>query len=413
MLIHVDDLMPDMRLEKDIELSAGSYLITRKELAGGQLTEEVIEKVRRFASQLAPEKDMVFVIGDDLVYKHLKSVLEKDVEKIMRAIETGKDLPNFLAESDLRGKVQRIMEKLVSNPDLLRNMYNLKIQSKGRAKPQEYILEHSIRVTLLGLAVGLKVKMSIISLFNLGVAAVLHDMGILESEIYPRLDKLDDLDSGCLEEFIQEHQRNSERIFTGQQLTMMPHTRNEIEHMLRNHHRPEHGDETHKATLLLYLAELVDEMVTAMPHRVRYNFTQVQKHILGRRYEGRVGLTILLLGLIKLFKGQGLLWEMVQALAKVFSMEELLVENYEEKLKKIIDFCPFRCAVPYPSTGGNALPRTIYCKNSRDKDFYCEHMSQVSIEIQNSKGHLAPFFKCATLNGQLHHLNSEGRKASE
>ena len=85
MLIHVDDLVKGMQLEKDIELKAGSYLVTRKELAGGKLTEDMIEKVRRFASQLTPEKDKIYVVGDDLVYQHLKELLHHDVKRIIYA----------------------------------------------------------------------------------------------------------------------------------------------------------------------------------------------------------------------------------------------------------------------------------------------------------------------------------------
>ena len=410
MLVHVDELIPDMQLEKDIELKAGSYLITRKELSDARLTEEVIGKIRNFASQLVPEKEKVNVIGDEVVFNHLKKILEKDVQKIISVIESGKDIPNFLGDSDLREKVLRIMEKLVSNTDVIRNMYDMKIQTKSKAHRESYVLEHSIRVALLGIALGLKMRMSIISLFNLGVAAVLHDMGILKSEIYPELDKLDELNTDIVEEFVEEHQRLAEKIFTDQQINMLPHTRDEIRHMLSNHHRPDLKDPKHKTTLLIYLAELVDEMITAMPHKVRYNFTQIQKHILGKRFHGRVGLMKLMLGLVKLFKGQGILWEMLQALAEVFKMQELLIEDYEEKLKKLIAICPFRYAVPYPATGGNALPRTIYCNNSNNKEFYCEHLSRITIDVQNGIGKMTTYSKCATLSDQLFDLNKEGRK---
>ena len=72
MLVHVDNLIPDMRLEKDIEIKAGSFLVTMNELNDGRLSKEMIGKIRRFSSQLAPEKNMVFVVGDEFLYKHLK-----------------------------------------------------------------------------------------------------------------------------------------------------------------------------------------------------------------------------------------------------------------------------------------------------------------------------------------------------
>jgi len=410
MLIHVDDLIPSMRLEQDIELQAGSFLVTLKELPGGKLTEEMIVKIRRFASQLIPETHKVIVVGDDLVFEHLKTVLENEVQSIVKSIEEGRDFPNFLADSELQDKVAKIIGKLISNPDIIRNMYYLKMQANIGGQQGNYLLDHSIRVTLLSVALGLRMRRSIISLVNVGMAAVMHDLGIIETEVYPTLRKMDDFSTGELEEFIEEHQSRSAEIFANQQLAMLPHTRDEIIHMLEHHHRPDLKDETHETTLLLYLAEMVDEMITAMPHKVRYNLNQVQKQKLGKRFHGRVGMMNLLLGLIKLFRGQGMIWEAVQALAQMFSMQELLVEKYEEKLKKVLDFCAYKCSTPYPSTGGNALPRSIYCKNSTDRDFYCEHSSQVRIDIQTAVGAMKSYLKCTTLTNQLYELNKEGRK---
>jgi len=413
MLLHVDDLKPEMQLERDIELKAGSFLITLKELPDGKLSEEVIRKIRRFASQLRPDSYKVDVVGDEIVFEKLKKVLENDVNAVMKMIRSGRDFPNFLADSELREKVVRIVDKLISNPDIIRNMYDLKMQANISGQQGNYILDHSIRVTLLSIAVGLRMRFSIISLVNLGMASVMHDLGILETEIYPNLKQLDDLNTDQLEKFIEEHQSHSEKIFTSQQITMLPGTRDEILHILGNHHRPDLENITHKTTLLFYLVDLMDEMITPLPHKVRYNLTQVQKHILGKRFHGRLGLMNMLLGLVKLFKGQGLLWEIVQGLTEVFSMQELLVENYEEKMKNILDLCPFnpfKCATPFPATGGNALPRTIYCKKSIERGFFCEHVSQVRIEVQTSAGKMQSFFKCATLTGQLHELNKSGRK---
>ena len=63
----------------------------------------------------------------------------------------------------------------------------------------------------------------------------------------------------------------------------------------------------------------------------------------------------MLLALVKLYKGQGLAGHIVNAMAELFEMGEIMVEGYEEKLKEIIEFCPFNSAVPYPPTNGNTL----------------------------------------------------------
>jgi hypothetical protein len=104
---------------------------------------------------------------------------------------------------------------------------------------------------------------------------------------------------------------------------------------------------------------------------------------------------------------------MVTSLINLFSMDELLVENYEEKLQEIIEFCPFNCAVTYPPAGGNTLPRTVYCNNSLEPNFSCVHMGQVNIEIYLSWGKVKSYKKCATLTDRLHDLNKAGRLEEE
>jgi len=410
MQMHVDHLVPDMELESDVRLQAGSFLITRKELPDGKLNEKVIDSIRRFSGQLAPVKHRVSIKADEKVFTHVRGILEKDISRMSEIIEAGSEYPNFLQDIDLRGKVQRVIEKLISNPDIIRSMYEFKIGSETSDKMLEQILDHSIRVTMLAVAVGLKLRWSIIALVNVGMAAILHDMGIIRTKDYPALRKLDDLLPNELEAFIKEHQEHSEKIFNEQKLTMLPFTKNEIQHIICNHHRPDLEDHRHKTTLLLYFAELTDEMISPLPHKVRYNFSPAQIKVIGEKFTRRNGLVNVLLAMIKLFRSKGLCWSIVSNLVEVFSMQELLVEGYEEKLKEVIDFCPFKCAVAYPHSGENALPRTVYCNNSDDENFSCDHMGQVRIEIYLGAGKNNSFNKCATLTNRLHDLNISGRK---
>jgi HD domain len=413
MQMHVDHLVPEMELESDVRLQAGSFLITRKELPDGKLNDKVIESIRRFSGQLAPVKNRVTIKPDENTYTHLRSILEKDISKITEVVESGTEYPNFLQDIGLRGKVQRVVEKLISNPDIIRSMYEFKISSETDDRTLAQILDHSIRTTMLVVAIGLKLRWSIIALVNAGMAAILHDMGIMRTKYYPNLQKLDDLLPNELEEFIQEHQEHSAKVFSEQQLTMLPFTKNEIDHVISNHHRPDLEDFRHKTTLLLYFAELVDEMISPLPHKIRYNFSPAQIKVIGEKFARHTGLINVMLGLIKLFRDRGLCWDIVSSMTEIFSMQELLVEGYEEKLKEVIDFCPFKCAVAYPHASENTLPRTVYCNNSNEEEFSCKHMGQVRIEIYLGGGKTKSFNKCATLTNNLHALNKAGKEEEE
>jgi len=413
MQMHVDHLIPDLELESDVRLQAGSFLITRKELPGGRLNEKVIDSIRRFASQLAPVPFKVNVKANELALNQLKGVLDNDVSQITKKISEGKEYPNFLDDEQLQEKVMRIMEKLISNPELICHMYEFKIGEPKNDNVVGQLHDHSIRVTLLAISIGLKLRWSIISLVNVGMASILHDMGIIRTEAFPDLKKLDDFLPNELEAYVEEHQKLSVDLFGEQKVTLLPFTKQEIVHMIANHHRPDFSDMRHKTTTLLFFAELLDEMIAPMPHKVRYNFNQDQIKSIGEKFARRNGLMNVLLALIKLYKGKGFLWQIVSSIVSLFLMDELLIEGYEEKLKEIVDFCPFKSAVPYPPAGGNALPRTIFCNNSLNPDFSCEHMSQVKIEIYVGAGKVKSYKKCSTLTDRVHKLNKAGRAEAE
>ena len=411
--MHVDHLVPGLELESDVRLKAGSFLITRKELPEARLNEKVIESIRRFASQLAPINFKVDIKPDDRAFVQLKNILDQDVSQITQKISEGKEYPNFLQDEQLQDKVMRIMEKLISNPDLIKHMYDFKISGAENDNVIAQLHDHSIRVTLLAISLGLKLRWSVISLVNVGMAGILHDMGIIRTSVFPDLAKLDDYLPQELENFVEEHQKLSVDLFGEKKVTLLPFTKQEIVHMIANHHRPDMNDMRHKTTILLYFAELVDEMITPMPHKSRYNFNPDQVRKLGDRFARRNGLMNVLLALIKIYKSKGLSWQIVTEIISIFAMDELLVEGYEERLKEIVDFCPFNSAVPYPPAGGNSLPRTIYCNNSLNPDFSCEHMSQVKIEIYVGSGKVKSYNKCGTLTERVHKLNKSGREEAE
>jgi len=405
MQIHTDHLAPGMVLEKDIELKAGSYLITRRDLGDGRLTEKVIESVRKFSNQIVPENHKVFIKDDEFALGYIKKVVDEDLYRIAKEVASGHDIPNFLADVDLHEKVMRVMEMLFSNPNIIHTMYDARFNSGEQSKPLELILDHSLRTTLLSVALGLRLRWTIIALVSIGTAALLHDMGILCTSAYPRMSSLDDLTARGLENFIEEHQVHSTRLVQERQLSLSPYQRDEISHIIANHHHPDKEDRRHKNTLLFHFADLADEMISRLPHNVRYNFAPAQLARLGTRYKRRTGLVNLLLGLTRLYKRQGgLAWEIVSNLAGLFNMEEVLAGDFEEKLQDILNCCPSDSARANPPMGGNHLPSTIYCFKSTDDKFSCEHLLYSKLNVPGEDGGMTEYLKCDTLGKSLQDL---------
>ena len=86
MLIHTDHLIPGMMLDRDIELRAGSFLITRRELGDGRLTKKVIGSIHKFSGQIVPENHRVFIQDDKLALEYIKNVVNEDLYRVAKAV---------------------------------------------------------------------------------------------------------------------------------------------------------------------------------------------------------------------------------------------------------------------------------------------------------------------------------------
>ena len=405
MLICADHLVSGMKLGRDIELKAGSYLITRRDLSEGKLTPGVIDSIHKFSSQFVPYPDRIVVEDDEFVVRHVRKVLSEDLHRIMQQVTSGKIYPNFLADGQIQVKVMRVMDMLFSNPDIVRIVYDSKFNNDAGKKPGELIIEHSIRVTLLALALGLRMGWTIIGLMSLGTAALLHESGLFDPEISRQMEKLDECSEREIREFVEKHQERSVELLGSQSLAVSNYHLSEITNIVAGHHNPEHDEAGSRSALLFYFVDLLDEMVSAMPHGVRYNFTDQQIKVLGRRYRKRVGLVELLTGLYKLHqKDDGLRREIVVNLAGIFDMSEVLVDDFSGKLQEIIDWCPYDSAAAHPSSGGNFSPRTIYCSRSNEEGFDCEHLVYINVEVKDETGKSREYLKCGALDPRLKSL---------
>ena len=405
MLICAEHLVAGMKLGRDIELKAGSYLITRRDLSEGKLTPGVIESIQKFSNQFVPYPDKVVVEDDEFLVRHVRKVLSEDLHRIMQQVTSGSLYPNFLSDGQIQVKVMRVMDMLFSNPDIVRLVYDSKFNNEAGKKPGELIVEHNIRVTLLALALGLKMGWTIIALMSLGTAALLHETGLFDPKLSAMMEKLDECSESEVRDFVARHQARTVELLEDQQLSVSNYHRAEITNIVSGHHDPEHDETGSRSALLFYFVDLLDEMVSAMPHSLRYNFTDSQIKVIGKRFRKRVSLVDLLGALNKLYaKDNGLRREIVINLAKIFDMEEVLVEDFSGKLDEIIEWCPFDSAAAHPQPGSNFMPRTIYCSRSNEEGFNCEHMVYVNVEVKDENGKPSTYLKCGALDPKLKNL---------
>lgn len=408
MLLRTDHLVPGMRLGRDIELKAGSYLITRRDLSDRKLTAKVIEAIRKFSHQFVPSPGMAVVDNDEFALLHVRKVLSEDLHRISDQVINGKLYPNFLSDGEIQVKVMRVMEMLFTNPDITRMMYESKYSSSSPSTPAEMIIEHSIRVTLLSLALGLKMGWTIIGLMSLGTAALLHDIGLLDPNFSEKMKSLDDCSESDVNNFVAQHQQRTVELIEKQDLSVSNYHLQEIIKIIAGHHEANHDETSSRGALLFYFTDLLDEMVCRLPHGLRYNFSANQIKVLGERFRKRVGLVELLTALNRLYGKQGgMRMDIVSNLAAIFGMREILTEDFSGKLQEMIDWCPYDSAAANPKASGNFIPRTIYCSRSNEEGFSCEHMVYVNVKVVDEKGEAGEFLKCGVLDARLKSLSSK------
>ena len=404
-LLSVDHLIPGMELERDIELKVGSFLITRKDLHEGRLNEQVIESINKFSSSFIPEPHKVHIIPDELAIGYLRALVRKDFDAIVDKIISGDSNPNFLSDNSVKEGVMKAVDTLFTKPDIVRLMYETQLDLPEGVNPRTLIREHCVRMTLLAIAVGIKLHYSSISLINIGIAGLFHDMDIMETPELKDIKSLDDFSAKELEEFVEKHQNHAAEKFMENQFEISEFRRKDIHHIISNHHRPDFNDVNHKNTLLFFFADLVDETISNLPHKIRYNFTEEQNVISGHSLTKKTGLVNVLYALVKMFRGRGMSWRIVQTIVEIMQMQELMIDGYGDKLQRIINACPFDSAESYPHPEDNQVPRSIYCRKSVEDGFNCKHMIYQKIDVQcGSK--MTGFNKCGTLGDKLAALNT-------
>jgi nitrite reductase/ring-hydroxylating ferredoxin subunit len=408
LLLHVDDVIPGMQLESAIALKAGSYLITPKEAPDG-LNDKFILSIQRFSSQFTPLPNFVNIVENNSMFVRLGEVLSADITRVAEAVKADGDTPNFLSDGELEGKVTRVVDKVMANPDVIREVYQFKNAFREGASSKVALLDHTFRVTLLAAATGVKLRMSVISLINLVTASLMHDMGVLRTELYPALEELDELHDDKVQDFVDEHTRLSVEIFEKARMSMLPQTRSDIVRTIELHHRLDLATEKPRSrAVVLHLADLVDEVIGPQPHKLRYNFSRENLRVLGTRMAQRNGINRVMLALIKLYRKVPAAWDTVVALCDLFGLQELTIANYEEKLKGILDICPHAMQKPYPSLSGGKVPRMVYCFDLK-QSFSCEHRGQSKVAIQTPTGKMVQYYKCGTMTNSLVALNQQSK----
>lgn len=261
--IHVSALKPGMIVAKTIYDSDGTILIS----AGVALKETYIEGLRkRGIGEIYIQTDeTVDIVIQDVIQEKTRMDAKRVMQETMNRIGLGKEIHT----QEVFAIVDRILEDLLSNPDILVNLSDIR-------SVDEYTFSHCVNVCVLSVLTGVAMKYSRDELRTLGMGAILHDIGkmMIPKEILNKPGKLTKEEY----EIIKKHPQFGHKI-----LEKYPNINDLIRLVVLTHHERFDGkgypfglkgEEIHEFSRIVSIADVYDAMTSEraynkknMPHK--------------------------------------------------------------------------------------------------------------------------------------------------
>lgn len=269
----VSALVPGMIVAKDIFDSSGLLMLNE----GTILTKELITKLEYwgFEETLIEEPSpSLREQQEQAIYPQIKSTHERVVNL------TG----NLLSKPDIgegdtlifKGMIGDIASQIELNQNVLLNLCHLKTHDN-------YLYAHAVNVSIVAMIIGRELKMNEQTLKNLGLAALLHDVGMI------RVDKAIYNKQGSLNEEewaeIKRHPMYGYEILSGNE-----DLSEEVLLGVKQHHEringrgyPEglSGDKIHLFGKIIAVSDVYDACISSRKHRQRMTAYEALKNLLG------------------------------------------------------------------------------------------------------------------------------------
>lgn len=180
--VHVDFIKEGMILAKPL-LGKNEELLLNK---GVMLSASYISKMKLMGYNGIYIEDELSkdIEVDDVVDENMRFEAVKTIKDIFLNIEEGKGIPRHIYMS-LTSTIDDIVESILENKDAVINIIDLKTFDN-------YTFYHSVNVCILSIVIGKALNLNKKQLYNLGLAAILHDIGktFIQKEILNKAEKL-------------------------------------------------------------------------------------------------------------------------------------------------------------------------------------------------------------------------------
>ena len=180
--VPIGAIRENMILAKNIYGEKGQLLLN----AGCKISNKCLESIISMGfsgiyiqDSLSEDIEIESIISDELRRKTVDGV--KNV-----FISVGNNERHHDQFEELKKRIETILEEILNDDNLMINMTDLKTFD-------EYTYQHSVNVAVLSMVIGTTLSLSHKEMFNLGIAALLHDIGkiFVNKEVLNKPRKLD------------------------------------------------------------------------------------------------------------------------------------------------------------------------------------------------------------------------------
>ena len=178
--VSLDKVKDNMKLGKTIYASDGKVLLAE----GQELKFHYISKLKEhgiFWVYIEDEKTKDIVVHD-IVSEQMRYELITTIKDTMQKMKKKKALVDIRG---VKGIINNMIDELLSHKNLVINLQDLRSYD-------DYVYPHSVGVCILSLVTGIGLKYDELKLRDLGVGALLHDVGKMKvpPEVLNKPDKL-------------------------------------------------------------------------------------------------------------------------------------------------------------------------------------------------------------------------------
>lgn len=263
-LVGIDEIKPDMELARNIYNADGRILLN----SGVNLTQNYIIRLKNLGinslyikDEFSPEEDNY----PDIISERSRIETMNTVKKSFYSLQTKRKLNVRVIQST----VNNLIDELLHNYDVLISLKDIRVFD-------DYTYAHSVNVCILSLITGITLSYNDLKLKELGVGALLHDIGKtkISKEV---LNKPDDLTEAEYKE-MQNHSQYGFDI-----LRQYPEISLLSAHIAFQHHERLDGTgyprklpakDIHEYAKIVAVADVYDSLMADRPYRPSYTVNQ-------------------------------------------------------------------------------------------------------------------------------------------